>query len=70
LEHFQPTHNVEVTATEKRKRAACFAHENQNPAQFYASHEAVQRHRSFEGGCKLADAFVHHEQSPATGLPA
>jgi LmbE family N-acetylglucosaminyl deacetylase len=69
-QHFRPTHYVDVTATEKRKRAACFAHKSQNPAQFYASHEAMQRFRGFESACKRAEAFVHHEQSPATGLPA
>jgi LmbE family N-acetylglucosaminyl deacetylase len=68
-QHFRPTHFVDVTATEKRKRAACFAHQSQNPAQFYASHEAMQRFRGFESACKLAEAFVHHEQSPGRGLP-
>jgi hypothetical protein len=30
----------------------------------------MQRFRGFEIACKLAEAFVHHEQSPATGLSA
>jgi LmbE family N-acetylglucosaminyl deacetylase len=68
-QHFRPTHYVDITAAEKRKRAACFAHESQNPAQFYASHEAMQRFRGFESACRLAEAFVHHEQSPTIGLP-
>jgi N-acetylglucosamine malate deacetylase 1 len=68
-QHFRPTHYVNVTAVEKRKRAACFAHKSQNPAQFYASHEAMQRFRGFESACKQAEAFVHHEQSAAVGLP-
>jgi len=69
-QHFRPTHYVDITATEKRKRAACFCHVSQNPAKFYVSHEAMQRFRGFESACKLAEAFVHHEQSPATGLPS
>jgi N-acetylglucosamine malate deacetylase 1 len=69
-QHFRPTHYVDITMAEKRKRAACFAHKSQNPEQFYASHEAMQRFRGFESACKLAEAFIHHEQSPATGLPA
>jgi LmbE family N-acetylglucosaminyl deacetylase len=68
-QHFRPTHYVDITATEKRKRAACFCHVSQNPPKFYVSHEAMQRFRGLESACKLAEAFVHHEQSPATGLP-
>jgi LmbE family N-acetylglucosaminyl deacetylase len=69
-QHFRPTLYVDMTAIEKRKRSACLAHESQNPAQFYASHEAMQRFRGLECGCKLAEAFVHHEQSPSIVLPA
>ena len=69
-QHFRPTHYVNVTAVEKRKRAACFAHKSQRPAQFYASHEAMQRFRGFESACKMAEAFVHHEQSAAVDLPS
>jgi LmbE family N-acetylglucosaminyl deacetylase len=68
-QHFRPTHYVDITATEKRKRAACFAHKSMSPDGFYALHETMQRFRGIESGCKLAEAFVHHVQSPATGLP-
>jgi LmbE family N-acetylglucosaminyl deacetylase len=66
---FQPTHYVDITKTEDRKRAACFAHASQNPASFYAYHQEMQRFRGHEAGCKQAEAFVHHNQSPAEPLP-
>jgi LmbE family N-acetylglucosaminyl deacetylase len=69
-QHFRPTHYVDITATEQRKRAACFAHASQHPATFYADHAAMQRFRGLEAGCKQAEAFIHHEQSPSQGLPA
>jgi LmbE family N-acetylglucosaminyl deacetylase len=68
-QHFRPTHYVDITAVAARKRAACFAHESQDPAKFYAYHEEMHRFRGFEAGCKQAEAFVHHEQSPAGPLP-
>jgi LmbE family N-acetylglucosaminyl deacetylase len=69
-QHFRPTHYVDITAVEARKRAACWAHASQDPAKFYAYHEDMHRFRGFEAGCKRAEAFVHHEQSPAGPLPA
>ncbi len=66
---FRPTHYVNITETEWRKRAACFAHASQDPAKFYAYHQEMHRFRGFEGGCKKAEAFVHHEQSPMEPLP-
>jgi LmbE family N-acetylglucosaminyl deacetylase len=69
-QHFRPTHYVDIAATEKVKRAASFAHESQNPAGFYAEQEVIHRFRGLEAGCKLAEAFIHHEQSPSRGLPA
>jgi LmbE family N-acetylglucosaminyl deacetylase len=67
-QHFRPTHYVDITAVEARKRAACWAHASQDPAKFYAYHEDMQRFRGFEAGCKRAEAFVRHEQSPAGPL--
>jgi hypothetical protein len=68
-QHFRPTQYVDITAVETRKRAACWAHASQDPAKFYADHEAMHRFRGFEAGCERAEAFVHHEQSPAGPLP-
>ena len=68
---FRPTHYVDVTATEPRKREACMAHQSQNPAtDFYGKyHEPMMRFRGMESGHKLAEAFVHHDQSPTGRLP-
>jgi N-acetylglucosamine malate deacetylase 1 len=67
---FRPTHYVDIAATEPRKRAACFAHESQNPAGFYGGyHEKMQQFRGMESGHKYAEAFVHHDQSPFGRLP-
>ena len=65
---FQPTHYVDITATEGRKRAACMAHASQKPEEFYAHHDAMNRFRGLEYGCRFAEAFVRHPQSPSPGL--
>jgi LmbE family N-acetylglucosaminyl deacetylase len=61
---FAPTHYVDVTATEPRKRLACFAHASQAPERFYALQETVCRMRGLEIGRKYAEAYVRHIQSP------
>ena len=66
---FRPTHYVDITATEQRKRDACFAHESQHPAGFYEAHDAMNRFRGREHGCKFAEAFVHHDHSRFVHLP-
>ena len=67
---FLPTHYVDITATEARKRAACFAHASQNPDEFYAVHDQMNRCRGMEIQVKYAEAFIHHAQSPEIALPA
>jgi LmbE family N-acetylglucosaminyl deacetylase len=68
---FRPTHYVDVTATEPRKRAACLAHASQNPiGGFYTKdHEPMLRFRGMESGHHLAEAFIRHDQSPPHALP-
>jgi LmbE family N-acetylglucosaminyl deacetylase len=66
---FRPTHYVNITATEPRKRAACMAHESQDPQEFYATHDRMNRFRGREHGCEFAEAFVHHDHSRAVPLP-
>ena len=66
---FRPTHYVDITSTEQRKRDACFAHASQNPAGFYEAHDLMNRFRGREHGCKYAEAFVHHDQSRFVHLP-
>jgi LmbE family N-acetylglucosaminyl deacetylase len=67
---FRPTHYVDITAAEQRKRDACFAHVSQDPRHFYDMHDAMNRFRGMEHGCKFAEAFVHEDQGPAGILPA
>jgi LmbE family N-acetylglucosaminyl deacetylase len=68
-QHFRPTHYVDIARTEKIKRDACFVHESQNPAAFYADQEVMHRFRGLEAGCQVAEALIHHEQSPSVGRP-
>ena len=68
---FHPTHYVNITPTESRKRAACYAHASQDPVNgFYGTyHEKMNRFRGLECGCELAEGFVRHCQSPAAAVP-
>ncbi|GAC1449410.1 MAG: PIG-L family deacetylase [Isosphaeraceae bacterium] len=66
---FSPTHYVDITATEPRKRQACYAHASQTPDRFYALQDQVARFRGIEGGYRLAEAYIRHVQSPAFELP-
>jgi LmbE family N-acetylglucosaminyl deacetylase len=66
---FAPTHYVDITAAEPRKRQACFAHASQSPVKYYALQEQVTRLRGIERGCRHAEGFIHHIQSPEFSLP-
>jgi LmbE family N-acetylglucosaminyl deacetylase len=67
---FAPTHYVDITGTESRKRSACYAHASQSPDRFYALQEMVTRMRGIESGHKQAEGYIHLVQSPAAPLPA
>lgn len=62
-QNFSPTHYVDITSTEARKRAACFAHASQDPKEFYAYHDQMNRFRGMECAAKYAEAFIAHVQS-------
>jgi LmbE family N-acetylglucosaminyl deacetylase len=66
---FSPTDFVDITPTEPRKRAACFAHASQAPEKFYALQSQVTRFRGVESGHVHAEAFVRHAQSVGGLLP-
>jgi len=68
-QNFSPTDYVDITAAEDRKRAACFAHKSQNPDEFYAHHDMMNRFRGLECGHKYAEAFVRHAQSRGGLIP-
>jgi LmbE family N-acetylglucosaminyl deacetylase len=66
---FLPTHFVDITASEPRKRAACYAHASQSPDKFYALQSQVTRFRGLESGHLHAEAYIRHAQSPEHQLP-
>lgn len=66
---FTPTHYVDISGTEPRKRLACYAHASQAPEKFYALQELVTRMRGLESGHKLAEGYIRHVQSPDFRLP-
>jgi len=66
---FRPTRMVDISATEARKRAACYAHVSQNPDEFYSVHELMNKFRGSELGVKYAEAFVRHNQDRRESLP-
>ncbi|PYV83143.1 MAG: PIG-L family deacetylase [Acidobacteria bacterium] len=60
---FRPNHYVDITQVENQKREACFA--NTITIQgWWPLHEAMQRFRGMECGGKVAEAFIHHVESP------
>jgi LmbE family N-acetylglucosaminyl deacetylase len=66
---FAPTHYVDITAIEPRKRRACYAHASQSPDKFYALQQQVTRLRGIESGHHQAESFIRHVQSPDFSLP-
>jgi LmbE family N-acetylglucosaminyl deacetylase len=69
-QHFHPTHYVDITSTEARKKEACYAHVSQDPPGFYDKyHEPMQRARGMEGGFKSAEGFIRHIQNRDGFLP-
>jgi N-acetylglucosamine malate deacetylase 1 len=66
---FSPTHYVDITKTEPRKRAACYAHASATPDRFYELQDHVAKFRGIESGYKRAEAFILQVQSPYQALP-
>jgi len=66
---FSPTHFVDITTTEPRKRLACYAHASQTPDKFYALQQQVTRLRGVESGHREAEGYIRHVQSPDFTLP-
>ncbi|HVX65558.1 MAG TPA: PIG-L family deacetylase [Bryobacteraceae bacterium] len=66
-QNFVPTHHVDITAVEAKKRASCYAHASQQPAEFYAAHDAMNRFRGAECQVKYAEAFAAYAHNPETG---
>jgi len=66
---FAPTHYVDITGLEARKRAACYAHATQSPNKYYALQELTTRMRGIESGHKQAEGYIRLVQSPDFALP-
>lgn len=66
---FAPTHYVDITTTEPKKRQACYAHASQAPDKFYALQQQITRMRGIERGVRQAEGFIRHIQSPDFDLP-
>jgi LmbE family N-acetylglucosaminyl deacetylase len=66
---FSPNRYVDISATEAKKRAACYAHASQTPDRYYALQDEVARFRGIEGGCERAEAFLQQLQSPYDIFP-
>lgn len=66
---FSPTHYVDITEFERRKRAACYAHASQSPDRFYQLQDEIARFRGIESGCKRAEGYILQAQSPYEALP-
>lgn len=60
---YSPTHYVDITATEPRKKEACYAHASQTPDRYYELQDAVAKFRGIESGYARAEAFVFQWQS-------
>lgn len=67
-QNFHPDLFVDITETWEKKKAACFAHESQDPSDFYAWHEQMERFRGLEAQVGRAEAFVVHSQGPRPPL--
>ncbi|MEO6965115.1 MAG: PIG-L family deacetylase [Acidobacteriaceae bacterium] len=67
---FHPTHYVDISQTESRKHAACLAHASQRPATaFYPMHQRMAEFRGMECGCRVAEAFIRHDQNAGETIP-
>jgi N-acetylglucosamine malate deacetylase 1 len=65
---FRPTLYVDITATEDRKKKACYAHSHGE--QVYTGWtDLMNRFRGLECRCQFAEAFVHLPRGAATLSP-
>lgn len=64
-QNFYPTHYIDITSTAQEKHDASFKHVSQDVQAWYETDvERVQVFRGMEYGCKYAEAFIKHTQSP------
>ena len=58
---FRPTHWVDISAVQQRKREACMCHKSQNLDPIYDGwHTPMEHFRGIESRCQAAEAFALH----------
>ncbi|HOU14260.1 MAG TPA: PIG-L family deacetylase [Anaerolineae bacterium] len=68
-QNFAPTDYVNISTVVELKHQACFVHESQHIAQWYANdHGKMEAFRGLECGGDYAEAFVRQAQSPHFGM--
>jgi len=68
-QQFVPTHYVDITEAEPRKREALMEqHLYKTPPHLYSQQEIIHRFRGMEAGTKFAEAFSVHVQNRAEGV--
>jgi len=63
-QNFSPTHFVDITSVEERTHEAWKANTLWYD-KIWPLHDLMRRMRGVEHGCKVAEAFNHHPQSPS-----
>ena len=66
---FAPTHYVDLTSTEARKREACYCHASKDMKVLYEEIQKISRFRGRECGRRHAEGFIRHIESPEGMLP-
>jgi LmbE family N-acetylglucosaminyl deacetylase len=66
---FAPTDYVDISATESRKREACYAHASQAPNHFYPLQRQITAFRGIQSGHAQAEAYVRYVKSVGGLLP-
>ncbi|MFH0843739.1 MAG: PIG-L family deacetylase [Bacteroidota bacterium] len=70
-QNFTPTDYIDITGAADRKHKACFGHVSQEIEQMYReSHGEMEIFRGMESGCKYAEAYIRHVQSPSRNMTA
>jgi LmbE family N-acetylglucosaminyl deacetylase len=68
-QNFSPADYVDITDVISQKHKACFVHVSQKiEGEYQESHGNMEIFRGMEAGCKFAEAFIRHVQSPAVSL--
>jgi LmbE family N-acetylglucosaminyl deacetylase len=65
---FRPQLYLDIGAVREVKRQALMAHQSQNPAAIWLSHERMHRRRGAECGVEFAEGYVLVEEKPGCPL--